>query len=118
MDYWREILRNKESKNKDNFDYRMMIVKIINDICEAYYNQIRKNKDGTRYRVIISPVLFNRVCDYDVDLIQINEYDNYFIIGIPLAKDFTMNGLKWELCIVKNSKNYDDKRKERNLNIF
>ena len=118
MDYWREILRNKESKNKDNFDYRMMIVKIINDICEAYYNQIRKNKDGTRYRVIISPALFNRVCDYDVDLIQINEYDNYFIMGIPLAKDFTMNGLKWELCIVKISKNYDDKRKERNLNIF
>lgn len=108
----------EESKNKDNFDYRMMIVKIINDICEAYYNQLRKNKDGTRYKVIISPALFNRVCDYDVDLIQINEYDNYFIMGIPLAKDFTMNGLKWELCIVKNSKNYDDKPMVRKLNIF
>lgn len=96
----------------------MMIEQIINDICEAYYNQIRKNKDGTRYRVIISPALFNKVCDYDVDLIQINEYDNYFIMGIPLAKDFTMNGLKWELCIVKNSKKYDDKLKERDFNIF
>lgn len=117
-EYEESELRNKESKNKDNFDYRMMIVKIINDICEAYYNQIRKNKDGTRYRVIISPALFNKVCDYDVDLIQINEYDNYFIMGIPLAKDFTMNGLKWELCIVKNSKKYDDKIKIRNLNIF
>lgn len=84
----------------------MMIEQIINDIYEAYYNQVRKNKDGTRYKVIISPALFNRVCDYDVDLIQINEYDNYFIMGIPLAKDFTMNGLEWELCIVKNSKNY------------
>lgn len=68
----------------------MMIEQIINDICEAYYNQIRKNKDGTRYRVIISPALFNKVCDYDVDLIQINE----------------------------NSKKYDDKLKERDFNIF
>lgn len=39
-------------------------------------------------------------------------------MGIPLAKDFTMNGLKWELCIVKNSKKYDDKLKERDFNIF
>uniref|UniRef100_UPI00359C71E2 hypothetical protein n=1 Tax=Thomasclavelia spiroformis TaxID=29348 RepID=UPI00359C71E2 len=96
----------------------MMIVKIINDICEAYYDQIEKNKDGIRYKVIISPMLFNRICNYDRDLIQINEYGNYFIMGIPLAKDFTMNGVKWELCIIKNSKKYDDKTKGINLNVF
>lgn len=96
----------------------MMIEQIINDICEAYYDQIKKNKDGIRYKVIISPMLFNRICNYDGDLIQINECGNHFIMGIPLAKDFTMNGVKWELCIVKNSKKYDDKIKIRNLNIF
>ena len=52
------------------------------------------------------------------NLIETNIYKKIFIMGIPLTKDFTMNGLKGELCIVKNSKNYDDKLKERDFNIF
>lgn len=96
----------------------MMIEQIINDICEAYENQVVKSKDGTRYKVIVSPMLFNRLCRYDGDLIQINEYSKCFLIGIPLTIDFTMLGVEWELCVLKDGKEYDDKRKERNLNIF
>ena len=97
----------------------MMIEQIINDIKLAYHKQLIK-KDGEKYKIRVSPMLFDRIISFYNynNLIETNIYKKIFIMGIPLTKDFTMNGLKWELCIVKNSKNYDDKLKERDFNIF
>ena len=97
----------------------MMIEQIINDIKLAYHKQLIK-KDGEKYKIRVSPMLFDKIISFYNynNLIETNIYKKIFIMGIPLTKDFTMNGLKWELCIVKNSKNYDDKLKERDFNIF
>lgn len=97
----------------------MMIEQIINDIKLAYHKQLIE-KDGEKYKIRVSPMLFDKIISFYNynNLIETNIYKKIFIMGIPLTKDFTMNGLKWELCIVKNSKNYDDKLKERNLDIF
>nr|DAF92691.1 MAG TPA: hypothetical protein [Myoviridae sp. ct1AP5] len=96
-----------------------MIEQIINDIKLAYHKQLIK-KDGEKYKIRVSPMLFDKIISFYNynNLIETNIYKKIFIMGIPLTKDFTMNGLKWELCIVKNSKNYDDKLKERDFNIF
>lgn len=97
----------------------MMIEQIINDIKLAYHKQLIK-KDGEKYKIRVSPMLFDKIISFYNynNLIETNIYKKIFIMGIPLTKDFTMNGLKWELCIVKNSKKYDDKTKGINLNVF
>lgn len=97
----------------------MMIEQIINDIKLAYHKQLIK-KDGEKYKIRVSPMLFDKIISFYNynNLIETNIYKKIFIMGIPLTKDFTMNGLKWELCIVKNSKKLDDKLKERDFNIF
>lgn len=95
----------------------MMIEQILKDICLAYQEQFIKNKDGTRYRIIVSPRLFNEVLKLDVNLIQQNKYQELFLMGIPLTKDTQMTGLKWELCVLKNSKKYENRHERRNINI-
>lgn len=95
-----------------------MIAEILKDISFAYWEQMKRNKDGARYRIIVSPRLFNEILSFDIDLIQVNKYRELFLMGIPLTKDIEMTGLKWELCVLKSRKKYEHRLKGRNVLLF
>ena len=95
-----------------------MIAEILKDISFAYWEQMKRNKDGTRYRIIVSPRLFNEILSFDIDLIQVNKYRGLSLMGIPLTKDIEMTGLKWELCVLKSRKKYEHRLKGSNGLLF
>lgn len=58
----------------------MLTEQILKDICLAYQEQFIKNKDGTRYKIIISSMLFYEILKLDIDLIQQNKYQELFLM--------------------------------------